>query len=127
MTAQPKRNSTVEWQAQDSHHIHPFSDNAQLHEIGARVIAKAEGTHLIDSEGQKLLDAFAGLWCVNVGYGRKSIADVAYKQLLELPYYNTFFKTTHPPVAELSKMLVDMTPKQFNQVFYGQSDRKSVV
>ncbi|HVJ33876.1 MAG TPA: aminotransferase, partial [Terriglobia bacterium] len=44
-----------------------------------------------------------------------------YKQLLELPYYNTFFKTTHPPVAELSKLLVDMTPKQFNQVFYGQS------
>jgi len=121
MTAQPKRNSTVDWQAQDRHHIHPFSDNAQLHDIGSRVIAKAEGTYLWDSEGQRLLDAFAGLWCVNVGYGRKSIADVAYKQLLELPYYNTFFKTTHPPVAELSKLLVDMTPKQFNQVFYGQS------
>jgi putrescine aminotransferase len=68
-----------------------------------------------------LLDAFAGLWCVNVGYGRKSIADVAYKQLLELPYYNTFFKTTHPPVAELSKLLVDITPKQFTNVFYGQA------
>ncbi len=121
MTAQPKRNSTTEWQAQDRHHIHPFTDNAALREIGSRVIAKAEGTYLWDSEGQRLLDAFAGLWCVNVGYGRKSIADVAYKQLLELPYYNTFFKTTHPPVAELSKLLVDMTPKQFNNVFYGQS------
>ncbi|TXH32213.1 MAG: aspartate aminotransferase family protein [Rhodospirillaceae bacterium] len=121
MTAQPKRNSTTEWQAQDRHHIHPFTDNAQLHGIGSRVIAKAEGTYLWDSEGERLLDAFAGLWCVNVGYGRKSIADVAYKQLQELPYYNTFFKTTHPPVAELSKLLVDMTPKQFNNVFYGQS------
>ena len=121
MTAQPKRNSTTEWQAQDRHHIHPFTDNAQLHAIGSRVIAKAEGTYLWDSEGERLLDAFAGLWCVNVGYGRKSIADVAYKQLQELPYYNTFFKTTHPPVAELSKLLVDMTPKQFNNVFYGQS------
>jgi len=121
MTAQPKRNSTVDWQAQDRHHIHPFSNNAQLREIGARVITKAEGTHLWDSEGQKLLDAFAGLWCVNVGYGRKSIADVAYKQLLELPYYNTFFKTTHPPVAELSKLLIDLTPKQFTNVFYGQA------
>jgi putrescine aminotransferase len=121
MTAQPKRNSTTEWQAQDRHHIHPFTDNAQLHSIGSRVIAKAEGTYLWDSEGHRLLDAFAGLWCVNVGYGRKSIADVAYKQLQELPYYNTFFKTTHPPVAELSKLLVDMTPKQFNNVFYGQS------
>ncbi len=121
MTAQPLRNSTREWQAQDRHHMHPFTDHDQLHKIGSRVIAKAEGTYLFDSEGQKLLDGFAGLWCVNVGYGRKSIADVAYKQLMELPYYNTFFKTTHPPVAELSKLLVDMTPKQFNHVFYGQS------
>jgi putrescine aminotransferase len=119
--AQPLRNSTREWQAQDRHHVHPFTDHDQLHKIGSRVIAKAEGTYLYDSEGQKLLDGFAGLWCVNVGYGRKSIADVAYKQLMELPYYNTFFKTTHPPVAELSKLLVDMTPKQFNHVFYGQS------
>lgn len=121
MSAQPLRNSTREWQAQDRHHVHPFTDHNELHKMGSRVIAKAEGTYLFDSEGQKLLDAFAGLWCVNVGYGRKSIADVAYKQLMELPYYNTFFKTTHPPVAELSKLLVDMTPKQFNHVFYGQS------
>jgi putrescine aminotransferase len=121
MTVQPARNSTREWQALDRAHVHPFTDHAQLHKIGPRVIARAEGTHLIDSEGVRLLDAFAGLWCVNVGYGRKSIAEVAYKQLLELPYYNTFFKTTHPPVAELSRVLIDMTPKQFNHVFYGQS------
>jgi putrescine aminotransferase len=121
MTAQPARNSTREWQALDRAHVHPFSDHAALHKIGPRVIAKAEGTYLYDSEGVKLLDAFAGLWCVNVGYGRKSIAEAAYKQLLDLPYYNTFFKTTHPPVAELSRILIDMTPKQFNHVFYGQS------
>jgi len=121
MTAQPARNSTREWQALDRAHVHPFTDHAALHKIGPRVIARAEGTHLYDSEGVKLLDAFAGLWCVNVGYGRKSIAEAAYKQLLELPYYNTFFKTTHPPVAELSRILIDMTPKPFNHVFYGQS------
>lgn len=121
MTALPKRNSTAEWQAQDRHHVHPFTDHADLHKRGSRVITKAEGTYLWDSEGNKLLDAFAGLWCVNVGYGRKSMADVAYKQLLELPYYNTFFKTTHPAAAELSQILVDLTPKQLNHVFYGLS------
>src|SRR5215468_3796907 len=89
MNASPKRNSTVEWQAQDRRHVHPFSDHAELQKLGSRVITKAEGTYLWDSEGNKLLDAFAGLWCVNVGYGRKSIAEAAYKQLLELPYYNT--------------------------------------
>jgi len=121
MTAQPARNSTREWQTLDRAHVHPFTDHAQLHKIGPRVIARAEGTHLYDSEGEKLLDAFAGLWCVNVGYGRKSIAEVAYKQMLDLPYYNTFFKTTHPPAAELSRLLVEMTPEQFTHVFYGQS------
>jgi putrescine aminotransferase len=121
MTALPKRNSTTDWQVQDRAHIHPFTDQAELKRIGSRVITKAEGTYLWDSEGNKLLDAFAGLWCVNVGYGRESIAKAAYKQLQELPYYNTFFKTTHPAVAELSDILVKMTPKQFNHVFYGLS------
>jgi putrescine aminotransferase len=121
MTAQPKRNSTAEWQALDRRHVHPFTDHGDLIKRGARVITKAEGTYLWDSEGKKLLDAFAGLWCVNVGYGRKSIADAAYQQMQELPYYNTFFKTTHPSVAELSQILVDLTPKQFNNVFYGLS------
>lgn len=121
MTALPKRNSTAEWQALDRRHIHPFTDHADLHKRGSRVITKAEGTYLWDSEGKKLLDAFAGLWCVNVGYGRKSIAEAAYAQLLELPYYNTFFNTTHPAVAELSQILVDLTPKHLNHVFYGLS------
>ena len=121
MTVLPARNSTREWQALDKAHVHPFTDHAALHKVGPRVIARAEGTHLFDSEGERLLDAFAGLWCVNVGYGRKSIAEVAYKQLLDLPYYNTFFKTTHPPVAELSKLLIEITPEQFSHVFYGQS------
>src|SRR5262245_2125201 len=121
MTAVPKRNSTAEWQALDRRHVHPFTDHADLHKKGSHVITKAEGTYLWDSEGKKLLDAFAGLWCVNVGYGRKSIAEAAYQQLLELPYYNTFFNTTHPMVAELSQILVDLTPKHLNHVFYGLS------
>ena len=88
---------------------------------GPRVITQAEGSYLWDSEGKRLLDAFAGLWCVNVGYGRKELAEAAYEQMLELPYYNTFFKTSTPPAAELSKLLIDLTPKQLNHVFYGQS------
>jgi putrescine aminotransferase len=120
-TTKPKRNTTAEWQALDRRHIHPFTDHAGLHKIGSRVITRAEGAYLYDSEGQKLLDAFAGLWCVNVGYGRASIAAAAHKQLLELPYYNTFFKTTTPPAAELAELLVSLTPKQFNHTFFGLS------
>ena len=63
----------------------------------------------------------AGLWCVNLGYGRKELAEAAYRQMLELPYYNSFFQTAHPPAIELAKQLVDVTPPQFNHVFYAGS------
>src|SRR3546814_5671066 len=50
--------------------------------------------------GNAILDGMAGLWCVQVGYGRKELADAAYDQMLELPYYNTFFKTATPPTIQ---------------------------
>jgi putrescine aminotransferase len=122
MAVLPKRNSTADWQAADAaHHLHPFTDQGELNKQGTRVIARAEGSHLIDSEGRRLLDAFAGLWCVNVGYGRKELAKVAYDQMLELPYYNTFFKTTTPPATELSRILAELAPRQLKHVFYGCS------
>jgi len=121
-TAPAPRNSTAHWQALDrEHHLHPFTEHKGLAQSGARIIVKADGTYLWDSEGRRLLDAFAGLWCVNVGYGRKELADVAHKQMLELPYYNTFFKTSTPPAVELTQILAEMTPGNLNYVFYGLS------
>jgi putrescine aminotransferase len=121
-TSTAVRNSTSHWQALDrAHHLHPFTDHKNLAEVGSRIIVKADGTYLWDSEGRKLLDAFAGLWCVNIGYGRRELADAAHRQMLELPYYNTFFKTTTPPAVELSQILSDLTPAGLNHVFYGSS------
>ena len=85
------------------------------------MIVKAKGVYLWDSEGNKIIDGMAGLWCVNVGYGRKELADAAYRQMQELPYYNTFFKTTHPPVIELSALLAELAPAPFNHFFYCNS------
>ncbi|WP_433705441.1 aspartate aminotransferase family protein [Paraburkholderia sacchari] len=114
--------STAEYRALDAaHHIHPFSDMGSLNKAGSRVIVKAKGVYLWDSEGNQIIDGMAGLWCVNVGYGRKELADAAYKQLQELPYYNTFFKTTHPPVIELSALLAEVSPEPFNHFFYCNS------
>jgi putrescine aminotransferase len=122
MNLETRTNSTARWQAEDlAHHLHPFTDHHTLAKDGVRVITRAEGTYCYDSENQKLLDAFAGLWCVNVGYGRKELAKAAYDQLLELPYYNTFFKTTTPPAAELSELLAELTPGTLKHVFYGSS------
>lgn len=104
-----------------AHHLHPFSDMKQLNAKGARVIQRAEGVHIYDSTGRKYLDAFAGLWCVNVGYGRKSIADAAYAQMQELPYYNTFFGTTTEPAALLAQKIASHTGENLKRVFFTNS------
>ena len=124
LRAQPTRTtrSTSEYRALDAaHHIHPFSDMGSLNKAGSRVIVKAKGVYLWDSEGNQIIDGMAGLWCVNVGYGRKELADAAYEQMQELPFYNTFFKTTHPPVIELSALLAQLSPEPFNHFFYCNS------
>ena len=116
------RNSTAEWRAIDArHHLHPFTHYQALAEEGSRIITRADGAYFWDSEGKRLLDGMAGLWCVNVGYGRKELAEAAYRQMLELPYYNTFFKTATPPSIELSEILAGLTPEGLNHVFYGSS------
>jgi putrescine aminotransferase len=115
-------NNTIEWRNFDSqHHLHPFTDTKVLAEKGCRIIVRADGVYVWDSEGNKYLDGMAGLWCVNVGYGRKEIADAAYNQLIELPYYNSFFMTTTPPAIELSNLLTEVTPPHLNHVFYTNS------
>src|ERR1700733_140624 len=114
--------STSEWQAAGSrHYLHPFTDFKQLAAHGSRIITRAEGVYLYDSDGQRILDGMAGLWCVNVGYGRKELAEAAYRQMLELPYYNSFFKSANPPAIELATLLAQVTPPQFNRVFYSGS------
>jgi putrescine aminotransferase len=88
-----------------AHHIHPFTDMTKLNAAGTRIIQHGEGSHIYDNQGKKYLDAFAGLWCVNIGYGRKEIADAVYRQMNELPYYNAFFGTTTPPTILLSEKI----------------------
>jgi putrescine aminotransferase len=118
--------STAQYQELDSaHFLHPFTDHKQLHQKGARIIESAEGVYLFDSDGNRLLDAMAGLWCVNVGYGRKDLAEVAKSQIEQLPYYNSFFQTAHPPVIELSSLLAEVTPDHFNHVFLTNSGSES--
>ena len=111
---------TVDWKSGDrSHHMHPFTDHKELAEQGgSRIITRAEGVYIYDSEGHKILDGMAGLWCVNLGYGRQELVDAATEQMQELPYYNNFFQCTHPPAIELSSMLSELSPGNFNQVFF---------
>ncbi|MDX1555392.1 MAG: aspartate aminotransferase family protein, partial [Xanthomonadales bacterium] len=87
-------------------------------EKGSRIITRAEGVYIWDSQGRQILDGMAGLWCVNLGYGRQELIDAATRQLRELPYYNSFFQCTHPPAVELAELLGEVSPPQFNLSFF---------
>ncbi len=114
-----QQRTTAQWQALGREHLlAPFSDYKQLGAKGARIVTRADGIYLWDSEGQQILDAMAGLWCVNVGYGRRELADAAHRQMLELPYYNLFFQTAHPPAIELAAAIAELAPEGMNHVFF---------
>ncbi len=108
-----------------AHHLHPFTDNKSLREAGSRMIVRAEGPFIYDAEGFEILDGMAGLWCVNIGYGRKELAEVAYRQMIELPYYNSFFKCATPSPVLLAQKLAEIAPPHINQVFFGSSGSES--
>ena len=117
---------TAHYQEFDAlHHLHPVTSHKSLRAGAARVIVRGDGPYLWDSEGKRILDGMSGLWTANVGHSRKELAEAAYEQMLKLPFYNTFFRTTHPPVVELSRKLAEIAPDNLNQVFYGSSGSES--
>ncbi|MBL4732614.1 MAG: aspartate aminotransferase family protein [Rhizobiaceae bacterium] len=119
MTTNPNSPSADELKQNDlAHHWHPFTDHSELDDKTLRLITHADGSYIWDSNGNKILDGMAGLWCVNVGYGRSEIVDAVTKQMSDLPYYNTFFKSTHQPVAELAEKIASLTPGDLNHVFF---------
>ncbi|MFU6374475.1 aspartate aminotransferase family protein [Metapseudomonas otitidis] len=119
MNSQVTNPRTLEWQALSrDHHLPPFTDYKALNAKGARIITKAEGVYVWDSEGNKILDGMAGLWCVNVGYGREELVQAAANQMRELPFYNLFFQTAHPPAIELAKAISELAPDGMNHVFF---------
>jgi putrescine aminotransferase len=116
MVARPE---TKEWQRLDAaHYLHPFTDHKALAAKGSRIITRAEGVYVYTSDGEKILDGMSGLWCVALGYGRRELSEAAYQQMRELPYYNSFFQSSTPPAIELARLLGEVTPPQFQHVFF---------
>ncbi len=122
MTTITNHMSTAELQRLDAaHHMHPFTDNSALAKKGARIMKSAKGVWLTDTEGNKIIDGMAGLWCVNIGYGRTELGEVAKRQMDELAYYNTFFQTSHIPAIALAAKLAEIAPGDLNHVFFAGS------
>ncbi|MEZ5774470.1 MAG: aspartate aminotransferase family protein [Hyphomicrobiaceae bacterium] len=117
---------TEEIQASDAaYHLHPFTDSKQLHEQKTRVITRASGVYVYEADGRKLLDGMAGLWCVNVGYGRERINEAVHRQMSQLAYYNTFFQCTHPAATALAEKVASLTPGTLKHIFFTNSGSES--
>lgn len=104
-----------------AHHLHPFTDHKDLRAAGTRVFVRGEGPYIYDSEGNEILDGMAGLWCVNIGYGRNELAEAAYAQMQELPFYNSFFRCSTATPILLAQRLAEIAPGKLGQVFFASS------
>jgi putrescine aminotransferase len=108
-------------QLDSEHHLHPFTDHRAMHARGTHVIESGSGCFVTDATGRQLLDGLAGLWCVNVGYGRREIADAVHQQLLRLPYYCSFFNSTNEPAIHLAERLSGLAPQRLRRAFFANS------
>ncbi|WP_342642256.1 aminotransferase [Rhodoligotrophos ferricapiens] len=109
------------WRKDRDHFLHPWQHFESFRETGATIIRKAEGCYIYDADGHRYLDGIAGLWCVNVGYGRDEIAETMADQARELAYFSAFGDVTNAPAAELAAQLAAYAPGDLNHVAYATS------
>src|SRR5690349_11974197 len=103
------------------HHLHPFTDHRAMHRGGTHLVRAAKGSTIIDEHGRELLDALAGLWCVNVGYGREEIAEAVARQLRTVAFYPSFLETTTEPAIRLAARLAELAPARLNRALFSNS------
>ena len=107
--------------------LHCFSSLQETGLSDRFIVNKAEGITLTDVHGNDYIDAGAGLWCVNVGYGRESMARVAAEQMLQTSYLHSFSNFSNEPLISLSEKLLKLAPGQMRQVFYGLSGSDAMI
>lgn len=119
MSMQVELDAKQLWQMDKDHFIHPYTDFSTFKQEGSQIIVNAEGAYVSDTEGNRMLDGIAGLWCVNIGHGRREMADAISQQVMQMDYYNPFGHTTNAPASELAAKLAALAPGDLNHVFYG--------
>ena len=107
-----------------AHLIHPVASYRGHEKLGVRVLASAKGATVTDASGKQLIDGFAGLWCVNAGYGHEAIVEAAARQMRELPYATAYFGLGSEPSIRLASELAERAPGDLNHVYFtlGGSD-----
>lgn len=112
------RNTRAAWEMDRAHVLHPYTDFTSFAATGSQIITRARGMYVTDSDGRRLLDGIAGLWCVNIGHGRAEMAEAVARQITDMQYYNPFGGSSNIPAAELGAKLAELAPGSLNHVFY---------
>jgi len=112
-----------------AHYFHPVVPIRGHEERGVTVIQSGKGVFLTDAQGKELLDGFAGLWCVNAGYGHESVVEAAAEQMRRLPYATGYFHFGNEPAIELAAKLAELSPGDLDHIFFtlGGSDAVDTV
>jgi adenosylmethionine-8-amino-7-oxononanoate aminotransferase len=105
----------------DKHHLHPFTAIQEHEANGPKVMDRAEGIHVYDKDGKQYIDTMAGLWCVNIGYGREEMADTIAEQVKKLSFYHSFMSSANEPSIQLSDKLASLAPGDLNHAFFCNS------
>ncbi|MFZ5790854.1 MAG: aminotransferase [Pseudomonadota bacterium] len=106
------------WRLDRDHFVHPWTHFDSFKAEGTLAMCEGEGAYVYDTAGRRYLDGIGGLWCVNIGYGRREMADAIAEQAIRLPYFNTFYDTSNPPAALLAAKLAALAPGDLNRVFF---------
>lgn len=114
-----KNDMLEQWDRENFFHPSTHLADFARGDMPARVITSGKGSHITDREGNRLLDAFAGLYCVNVGYGRTEIAEAIAAQAHELAYYHAYVGHGTEVSITLAKMILDRAPKNMSKVYFG--------
>jgi L-2,4-diaminobutyrate transaminase len=101
--------------------LHPATSIADHLRTGPRIMAEGKGITLTDQAGRQYIDAVAGLWCVNIGYGRTEVVDAMAAQGRRLAYYHTFSSMSNEPQIRLADRLLGLAPGRMSRVFFGNS------
>lgn len=103
------------------HHLHPFTHHKEMHETGTHIMKSAQGVFVTDALGHTLLDGLAGLWCVNVGYGRTEITEAVQRQMTQMAFYPSFFNTTTEATIRLAEKITGFAPERITHAFFTNS------
>ena len=109
--------NTLQLQDYDNLWVHPWDNLQRAGKNERTIVGQSEGIYIYDTDGNKLIDGPAGMWCVNIGHGRAEMAQAIAEQVLQMPYYSPW-SLANAPAAELAKLLAELSPGDLNHVFY---------